>query len=64
MSKTREIQCQYYLNEGNCSKGRSGTFRKQCQTCNLYSHKIGGKPARPNLKRKKLDDIRKREERQ
>lgn len=64
MAKTREVACQYYINEGNCSKGRSGTFRDQCQTCNLYSHKIGGKPARLNLRRKKLEKIRKMEERQ
>lgn len=33
MAKTRERQCIYYEYEGKCSKGREGTFLKQCQIC-------------------------------
>lgn len=61
--KTREIACEFYMYEGCCSKGRDGIFRGQCQTCNKYSAKKGSAPARPNLKRKKLEDARRREER-
>lgn len=51
--KDREIACMYYINEGNCSKGREGTFRKACQTCDKYRALKGGKPARRNLKKEK-----------
>ena len=33
MAKTRERQCEFYICEGQCSKGREGTFLKQCQIC-------------------------------
>ena len=45
MAKDREIVCKYYLYEGSCSKGREGTFRHKCQTCNLYEPKKGTVPA-------------------
>lgn len=53
MAKSREIACEFYLNEGNCRKGRDGTFRKQCQICNLYKPIRGGQPARPDTRREK-----------
>lgn len=53
MASTREVACIYYKWEGECSKGREGTFRKACQTCNKYKAKKGSMPARKNLKRKK-----------
>lgn len=61
--KTREVACEFYECEGSCSKGRAGFFRKTCQTCSKYVKKAGGQPARPNLRRKKLEDIRRKEDR-
>lgn len=58
MAKDREIVCKYYLYEGSCSKGREGTFRHKCQTCNLYEPKKGTVPARKNLRKTKLEKIR------
>lgn len=53
MSRDREVACINYICEGNCSRGREGTLRHYCQTCNLYRPIPGGKPARPNLKHEK-----------
>lgn len=53
MARDRERACKYYICEGNCSKGRDGTFRDACQTCNKYDPIRGGRPARPNLKEAK-----------
>jgi hypothetical protein len=61
MAKDREIACRFYQYEGYCSKGRDSTFRKTCQTCNLYSPKKGGKPARIDNRRKKKEKIEKKE---
>lgn len=61
MSKTREIQCIHYVCEGNCDLGKDGTFRKHCQTCKTYKKKPGGKPARTDNRRHKLDKIQKKE---
>ena len=63
MAKTREIACENYLYEGKCKKNREGTFRKYCQKCNLYKAKRGGIPARKDLRRKKIEDARRRDER-
>lgn len=52
--KDRERACKHYQCEGSCAKGRAGTFRKQCQTCNLYDPVPGGQPARKNLKHEKI----------
>ena len=57
--KDREIVCKYYLNEGNCSKGREGTFRKQCQICDKYEPLPHGTPARKNLKYEKTEKFMK-----
>ena len=59
MAKDREIVCKYYLYEGSCSKGREGTFRHKCQTCNIYEPKKRTVPARKNLRKTKLEKIRK-----
>lgn len=61
MASVREIACEFYMWEGECSKGREGTFRKACQTCNKYKAKKGSMPARKNLKRQKAEEIRKRD---
>ena len=53
MAKNREIACEYYKNEGNCSKGHSGIFRKSCQTCKDYKMKKGALPRRKDLRKEK-----------
>lgn len=55
MAATREIACEFYMWEGECSKGREGTFRKTCQTCKKYKPKKGALPARKNLKKQKTE---------
>ena len=60
----REVSCMYYKWEGECAKGREGTFRKACQTCKKYKAKKGGLPARQNLKRQKAEKIRERDMKQ
>lgn len=55
MSKVREVACEFYVCEGVCTKGREGTFRKQCQICNKYSPIKGGRPARKDLRREKKE---------
>ena len=61
MAKERERVCIYYQCEGGCLKGREGTFRDYCQTCDKYAPLKGAKPARKNLKKQKLADARNRE---
>ena len=53
MARDRERACKYYICEGNCSKGRGGRFRKDCQTCDKYDPVRGGQPARPDLRHEK-----------
>lgn len=64
MSKEREVSCIYYEYEGSCLKGREGTFRKACQTCNKYEAKKGSIPARKNLKRQKIEEIKRNDMKQ
>ena len=64
MATTREIACEFYKWEGECAKGRKGTFRKACQTCKKYKAKKGSPPARQNLKRQKTEKIRERDMKQ
>lgn len=59
--KDREIVCLFYNYEGNCSKGREGTFRKRCQVCSLYSPLAGGMPARKDNRKQKNDRRNKKE---
>lgn len=61
MSKTREIACIHYICEGECDLGKEGTFRKQCQVCRSYKKNPGGKPARTDNRRQKLDRINRKE---
>lgn len=62
MAKDREVQCEYYIYEGHCSKGHDGIFKKTCQKCKDYHMKKGAKPRRKNLKQEKnikwLKDVR------
>lgn len=62
--KDREIACVYYEFEGKCSKGRDGTFRKACQTCNKYKALKGGRPAHKNLKKQKIEKIQNKDMKQ
>ena len=57
MAKTREIVCEFYVCEGQCSKGREGTFNKSCQTCQKYRKKPGAKPRRTDERGKKMNRI-------
>lgn len=59
--KTRERVCEFYLNEGNCSKGREGTFYQGCQHCSLYRPLPGSKPNRVDRRRHKLEKIYQKE---
>lgn len=62
MARDREIQCESYICEGSCSKGREGTFRKYCQTCNKYRPLKGSKPARTDNRRHKMEKIMRKEQ--
>lgn len=55
--KDREIACKYYIAEKQCSKGREGTFKKQCQICKQYVPLSHGRPARKNLRKEKREKI-------
>ena len=59
--KDREIACIHYINEGNCALGKDATFRGHCQTCKNYRKLPGGKVARTDNRRKKLDRIARKE---
>lgn len=61
MAKTKEVACIHYVCEGNCDLGKEGTFRKACQTCKTYKKLPGGKPARTDNRRRKMDKISKKE---
>ena len=61
MARTRERQCIYYEYEGKCSKGKKGTFLKQCQTCNTYRTKAGAAPRRTDNRKQKMNKIQKKE---
>ena len=57
----REVACVYYVYEGECLKGREGTFKKACQICKKYKPKKGGAAARCNLKKQKIAKIKERD---
>ena len=61
MARTRERQCEFYICAGQSSKGREGTFLKQCQTCNKYRAKAGAAPRRTDNRKQKMNKIQKRE---
>ena len=54
----REFACIYYKWEGECLKGREGTFKDACQICKKYKAKKGSVPARKNLKKQKTEKIK------
>ena len=49
--KDRGVACKFYICEGDCRKGREGTFFGYCQHCDAYNPVRGGKNINPNLKR-------------
>lgn len=59
MAKDRETPCKFYVCEENCEKGREGTHNSYCQKCDLYYPRA--KVKHINLKKQKLDKIRKKE---
>jgi hypothetical protein len=61
MAKSREIACIHYKAEGECDLGKEGTFRRQCQICKTYRAIPGGKPARTDHRRQKLERINRKE---
>ena len=50
MARFREAPCKHYLNEGNCGKGRDGTYRSYCQRCSKYDPRKGY-VTKPNKKK-------------
>ena len=62
MAKTREIVCIHYISKGDCDLGKDAEFYGLCQTCPQYRKRPGSKPARVDNRKKKLDKIRKKEE--
>jgi hypothetical protein len=59
--RDRERQCVYYEYEGSCLKGREGTFRDSCRTCDKYVPKPNARAARTDLRKKKMEKINRKE---
>lgn len=59
--RDREIACESYICEGSCIKrpNKKITFRKTCQTCKDYRPIKHGHPARPNIRKEKLEKMQK-----
>lgn len=60
--KDRTLICKHYEAEGHCRLGKEGTLWKACVHCQKYDPVRGTQPIRKNLKRKKLSEIRRKEE--
>jgi hypothetical protein len=59
--RDREIACVHYICEGQCALGKDAEFRGHCQNCKTYKKLPGGKPARTDNRRRKMDKIIKKE---
>lgn len=59
MAKDRLTPCISYVCEGECSKGKRGEHKGYCQTCKSYKPRARIK--HPNIKKQKLEKIRKNE---
>lgn len=57
--KDRIESCEFYVCKGECKKGRDADYSKYCQKCSLYKPRVRKKHI--NLKKKKLENIRKNE---
>lgn len=64
MGKVREIACIHYKCHGECDLGKEADFYGHCQNCKTYKKLPGGKPARVDLRKKKLNKIIKKESRE
>ena len=61
MGRVREIACIHYKCHGECDLGKEADFYGHCQTCKTYKKLPGGKLARVDNRRKKMDKIMKKE---
>lgn len=61
MAKTKEIVCIHYIAHGQCDLGKDASLYGICQHCDAYKKKPGAKPARVDNRRKKLDEINRKE---
>lgn len=59
--KEKQRPCIYYICEKNCELGREGTHKKYCQRCDHYTPDKRYKLNKKNIKREKLEKIKKRE---
>ena len=59
MAKDRETPCLHYVCAGLCTKGRKADHVHYCQKCSKYEPRA--RVRHLNLKKKKLDKIRKNE---
>ena len=63
MARDRERACIFYTYEGGPCKRRgiSAHFREECQTCKYWKPIKGGRPARTDNRRKKMERIQRKE---
>ena len=61
MAKDRLVQCESYIAEKNCARGKEGTFYGACQKCPFYKPVKGAAPAKVDRRRKTLEKIRDKE---
>lgn len=61
MAKTREISCIHYVCHGNCDLGKDADFYGLCQTCPTYKKKPGGKPARTDTRKQRMERDQRKE---
>lgn len=59
MATYRETVCKYYIAFGICQKGRDACQEHYCQKCNKYEPRV--RERHINKKKKRLDEIRKKE---
>ena len=59
--RDRNKLCIYYERAGKCKKGKGCTAFGEMQHCGLYIKNSKSKNLRPNNKRKKLEEIRKKD---
>lgn len=59
--KERVYLCKRYLRAGLCTLGKECHIMKEMQKCQLYIPNLKNKPFRQNNKKKKLENIKKKE---
>ncbi len=60
MAKTRETVCKHYISNGKCEKNRDAVHFGYCQKCSKYYPRA--KVHHINQKKKRLNEIRRKEE--